>query len=233
MHNNSLFKKKILQFIDKQGISKAQFYRTTGITRSTLDKETGLSEENLSKFFASYPEVSLDWLLTDSGDMIKSDLSEVREESHVYKLRTDKILEHQSIPLYEIESTLGIMPVFNNINNQKPIDHLYIPNAPKCDGAIYATGDSMYPLIKSGDIQAFKIITDYENDIFWGEKYIISIDISGDEFLTTKFVQRSDKGDEYIKIVSQNKNHQDKDVRIDKIRAMALVKMVVRYETSM
>lgn len=232
----SNIKERVLQIPEFKGITKAKFFNEIGMSYGNFtgkSKETPLNSNAISNISSIYPDIDLKWLITGDGDMIKKEFRGVKESNQVYKLRTDKILDHQSIPLYDIESTLGIMPVFNNINNQQPIDHLYIPNAPKCDGAIYATGDSMYPLIKSGDIQAYKIITDFKNDIFWGEKYILSIDLAGDEFLTTKFVQKSDKGDDYIKIVSQNKNHQDKDVKISKIRAMALVKMVVRYETSM
>lgn len=229
----SLIIENIMQIIDYKSINKSKFYRQTGLSNVFLDKVKDVGVSKIEQILKTYPEINPEWLITGKGDMIKEDFTGLNESNQVYKLRTDRILDHQSIPLYDIESTLGIMPVFNNINNQQPIDYLYIPNAPKCDGAIYATGDSMYPLIKSGDIQAYKIITDLQNDIFWGEKYILSIDLDGDEFLTTKFVRKSDKGNDYIKIVSQNKNHQDKDIKISKIRAMALVKMVVRYETSM
>lgn len=63
-----------------------------------------------------------------------------------------------------------------------------------------------------------------------GEKYVLSLELGGDEFITTKFVQRSEK-ENHIKLVSQNKHHQDKDIPLSKVRAIALVKLSIRLET--
>jgi phage repressor protein C with HTH and peptisase S24 domain len=92
-------------------------------------------------------------------------------------------------------------------------------------------GDSMYPLLKNGDIVAYRKVEDIENDIFWGEMYLLSIDVGEEEFVTVKYIQKSEKGVEYIKLVSENKHHQDKDVQLKKIRALALIKATIRLNT--
>lgn len=65
----------------------------------------------------------------------------------------------------------SIVPLFQNSDEIKPIDHISIPNLPKCDGAVYVAGDSMYPLLKSGDIVMYKEVIDIKN-IFTGDKCI-------------------------------------------------------------
>ena len=103
------------------------------------------------------------------------------------------------------------------------------PDLPKCDGAIYIVGDSMYPLLKSGDIVLYKQLKDI-GDIFWGDMYLLSIDIDGEEYITVKYIQKSER-EGYVKLVSQNPHHADKEVAVDRIRALALVKASIRMNS--
>ena len=52
----------------------------------------------------------------------------------------------------------------------------------------------MYPLLKSGDIVLYKQLNDI-NDIFWGDMYLLSIDIDGEEYVTVKYIQKSERPD--------------------------------------
>jgi phage repressor protein C with HTH and peptisase S24 domain len=89
----------------------------------------------------------------------------------------------------------------------------------------------MYPLLKSGDIIMYKQIHNMQDGIFWGEMYLISIDQDGDEMVTVKYIQKSDKGEKWIKLVSQNKHHDDRDVSLSKVRALALIKASIRINS--
>lgn len=148
-----------------------------------------------------------------------------------FRLRTDRPLDNQSIPLYNLEATAGLVALFRDQNDIDPIDSIRIPNLPKCDGAVFVAGDSMYPLLKSGDIVMYKKVTDILNDIFWGQMYLISLASNGDEYVMVKYIQKSPKGEDYVTLVSENRHHQDKDVLITKIRALALIKGSVRINT--
>ena len=108
-------------------------------------------------------------------------------------------------------------------------NYIHIPNLPKCDGAIYVVGDSMYPLLKSGDIVLYKQLNSL-NDVFWGDMYLLSIDIDGEEYVTVKYIQKSEK-EGCIKLVSQNPHHADKDVEMGRVRALALVKASIRMNS--
>ena len=226
MKNFSTQKDRILQFIDSKGLSKNKFYKETGIANGTLDKKSGLSMDSVEKFYSRYNEINPEWLLTGEGNMLKDE-----DETQVYKLRTDKEVPDQSIPLYNIEAAAGLVELFQNHGKTNVIDTIKIPNLPKCDGAVFVTGDSMYPLLKSGDIVAYKEIQDFENDIFWGEMYLISVEVAGEEWISVKYLQKSEKGEQYVKLVSQNQNHQPKDVKLSKIRALALIKASIRINS--
>ncbi len=87
----------------------------------------------------------------------------------------------------------------------------------------------MYPLLKSGDIVLYKQLRDLD-DIFWGDMYLLSIDIDGEEYITVKYIQKSERPG-YVKLVSQNPHHADKEVAQERIRALALVKASIRMNS--
>ena len=60
----------------------------------------------------------------------------------------------------------------------------------------------MYPILKSGDIVGFKEISSFSN-VIYGEMYLVSFNIDGDEYLAVKYVNRSEI-DGCIKLVSYN-----------------------------
>lgn len=218
-------------------LNQSEFAKEIGVTQ----KDVSLLESGNKKFI---PNKYIDYLVKNDFDMntifnddldlkkkLNDDNNRFNENTTVYKLRTDSNREIQHIPLFNIEATAGLVDLFQNNSDQSPIDTIKIPNLPKCDGALYVSGDSMYPLLKSGDIVAYKQIQDFKNDVFWGEMYLVSVEVGGEEYVSVKYVQKSDKGEDYIKLVSQNQHHQPKDVKLKKVRAMALVKASIRINS--
>ncbi len=210
---------------------------------SRFAKLTGTSEANIRNYIngrqpkfdflsavADKFEINYEWLFTGVGE-IEHTTNIVNDPQAIYGLRTDPTLESQQIPLYDIEAAAGLIPLFKDPKSGLTNQHLTIPGVPKCDGAVFVTGDSMYPLLKSGDIIAYKEIKDLPDQIFWGEMYLLSIDYGEEEYVTVKWVQKSEKGIEYIKLVSENRHHQPKDVQLKKVRAMAIIKASVRINS--
>ncbi|MCK0201114.1 S24 family peptidase [Ornithobacterium rhinotracheale] len=148
--------------------------------------------------------------------------------------KTRDALSHiQEVPLYNFEATMGLKELFSGGKSSAAIlDTIKIPNLPKCDGAIFVTGDSMYPLLKSGDIVLYKEMP--LDSIFYGEMYLLSYRVDEwEEYITVKYVQKSELGGEYLKLVSQNQHHQPKDVLARDISAIALIKASIRINTMM
>lgn len=208
-----------------------EFAYFLGIKPQTLSSWYSRNTFDIELLYAKCVNVNPDFLFTGHGSVLKNSMV-LNEASEVYHLKTDKhISDHQIIPLYNIEATAGIVTLFKDSDSYEPIDTLSIPNLPKCDGAVYVTGDSMYPLLKSGDIIIYKQVHDIANNIYFGEMYLLSIRSNGDDYVTVKFIQKSDKGEKYVKLVSQNQHHQPKDIPISKIAALALIKASVRINS--
>lgn len=72
------------------------------------------------------------------------------------------------------------------------------------------------------------------DSIFYGEMYLLAYQIDGwEEYITVKYVQKSELGDDYLKLVSQNQHHQPKDVKKAPITAIAIIKASIRINTMM
>ena len=208
-------------------MTQEQLAQHLGIGKAALSMietgKAGLSTRNKNIFVQDF-NVNPEWIETGKGKIFNAE-----PDFTPYTHRTDKSLPLQSVPLYSIEGTAGLVPLFAEESTAKPINFIHIPNLPKCDGAIYIVGDSMYPLLKSGDIILYKQLNDVR-DVFWGDMYLLSLDIDGEEYITVKYVQKSEH-EGYIRLVSQNQHHADKEVEISRIRAIALIKASVRMHT--
>lgn len=209
------------------GMTQEQLAQRLGVGKAALSMietgKTGLSSRNRHILVQEF-NVNLDWIDTGRGRMF-----DVEPAMQPFLRRTDSSLPMQSVPLYSIEGSAGLVPLFADQEQFQPVNYIHIPNLPKCDGAIYVVGDSMYPLLKSGDIVLYKQLHDLR-DIFWGDMYLLSMDIDGEEYITVKYIQKSERED-YVKLVSQNPHHADKEVSMSRIRAIALVKASIRINS--
>jgi len=221
-------KERVIQIAEKQGIAKEKFFEKIGMTYGNFKgkaKETPLNSDALANILSNFPQVDPGWLITGIGEMYKPQPTQIKL---IGQEKAARRVKEQDVPLYDIKATAGIVELLTERTPTKhiPIDYIHIPNLPKCDGALPISGDSMYPLLKSGDLALYKEVHDHRN-IIWGEMYLISIIHNGDEFFFVKFIQKGDQ-EGWIKLVSQNSNHQAMEFPQDSIKALALVKATVR-----
>ena len=133
------------------------------------------------------------------------------------------------VPLYDIDAAANLRTLMGD-KASNILGMISIPNIPSCDGAVYVRGDSMYPILKTGDIVAYKMVNDLQA-LVDGEMYLVNLEIDGDEYLTVKYVHRSSKGDGWVQLASYNPHHGPMDVKVENIKAIALVKFSVRINT--
>ena len=204
-----------------------QIGASKGVLSRAIQNSTDIQAKWICKIVENYPQFSSEWLLTGEGEMLKSS-SEVKP-AHTFALSTDRRLDVQDIPLYDLSATAGLMAIFTD-NHINPEDYLRVPNLPPVDGAIYVRGESMTPLLKSGDIIIYKRLELTLDSILWGQIYLLSFDAGGDTFTVVKYVQKSDRPD-HIRLVSQNERFQPKDIPLESIHALAIVKASITFHT--
>lgn len=225
----SLIKQNISLYLAKKGVSDYEYYKQSGTTRGILGQNNGISEENITRFLAYASDINHEWLLTGNGPMLKTAREDVQVEiTPIHQPRgTEKKENAQVVYLYDFEASAGLRALFDN-NRQNIIDTIKIPNLPKCDGAIHIVGDSMYPLLKSGDIILYKQMPLDINNLLYGEMYLLSYDIDGDDYIVVKYIRKSEKGEPFITLGSENPAHAPRDIDFRRITALALVKASVR-----
>ena len=130
-----------LRLMRKQlNMTQEQLAQRLGVGKAALSMietgKAGLSNRNKNILVQDF-NVNAEWLDSGTGKMFNAE-----PNLTAYSHRTDKSLPLQSVPLYSMEGTAGLVPLFSNEANIEPINHIHIPNLPKCDGAIYVVGDS-------------------------------------------------------------------------------------------
>lgn len=208
-----------------------------GISKSTLSNWVSRDSLDYDKVFSKCEHINIDWLLTGRGSMLRENQQPENEPEPVKSPQiqilhhpkvSEKKITQQSIPLYDVSVAANLKTVFDN-KDQNILGEISMPDIPRCDGAVYVRGDSMYPLLKSGDIVGYKEIHDFSN-VIYGEMYIVAYDIEGDEYVCVKYINRSEQ-DGCVKLVSYNPHHDPKDIQVTRITAMALVKFSIRMNT--
>lgn len=218
----SPIKDRILKFAETLGISKREFYATISVSRGTLESKTGITEDVVAKFIAKYPDVSIEWLITGEGNMLKNS---------VHSQQSDRL-----IPLYEdVASIGGINSISASMDGVMPSSE-FIDAGDWFRGATAAIrhyGDSMleYP---SGCIIVLKEVHD-KRQVVWGRNYCIETQ----EFRITKKLQRGNQDHCYTAYSTNTSTypdghliHEPISIEVDDIRRLFLVMGCVIKEQS-
>ena len=169
--------------------------------------------------------ISSEWLLRGEGEMQRHKIEIIHHPPY-------NDIGTGLIPVYDINVAANLQTLFTN-DRQNIVGQIKIPNAPDCDGAIYVRGDSMYPLVKTGDLIAFKQLNAIDS-VISGEMYLVDFQINGDDFLVVKYVQEEEEEEEdnsNLRLVSYNQHHKDIVIPSSAVRAVALVKIVIRVNS--
>lgn len=227
---------RIGKYIETKGISYYAFENAIGASRGSISKAVkegkSIGSSILENILTIYPDLNPVWLLTGKGEMLTTEDNQIAniEIGEQFPLKTDRRIDLQNVPLYELDASAGLVALFADQNRRAPISHIQIPDLPPCDGAVYVRGDSMYPLLKSGDIVLYKEIPNGTSGILWGEMYLLSFNIDGESYISIKYIQKADD-DHFVRLVSHNPNYSPKDIPADSIQALALIKASVRFNT--
>lgn len=201
-----------------------------GISRSTLCNWSVRNSIDFPLLLEKLKDVDYNWLLTGKGEPVHREKycenDPVKGEVEIlHNSKTVEATDDRSVDLYDIAAAANLKTLLTD-RHQYVVGKIIIPSIPKCDGAVYVSGDSMYPILKSGDIIGFKEISSMDY-LIYGEMYLISFHIDGDDYLAVKYVNKSDKPG-FIRLVSYNPHHEPMDLPVTNIQAMAIVKFSVR-----
>ena len=119
--------KKIIQFIDSKGISQRQFTLQCNMSEGVLRRGNNIGSGYLKIIKTNYPELNMNWLLFDEGEMLLDGQNLMNETSNGNKKEceyckylekelknTEKILEAKEETIQILKHQLGIVDKGNS-----------------------------------------------------------------------------------------------------------------------
>ena len=185
MQEKSQIKQKILLYLTKKGITPYEFYKISGVTRGILTQNNGINEDNLARFLAYASDVNPEWLLTGEGEMLKTNRISRHnpvEQVPVVEYKDSEIPQVKQIsepqnnhmrPRIPLNAAAGGLSVALSSVSESECEQMpVIPSLPKYDFTIVARGESMEPVIESGDELACRFIRE-SAFIQWGRIHVL------------------------------------------------------------
>lgn len=215
-----------------KGITPYEFYKISGVTRGILTQNNGINEDNLARFLAYAKDVNPEWLLSGSGEILKTNRS-LGTNSHIEDYATEyKITKNNSFaqeatvetrPRIPFDAAAGslsdaIASVSNDDCEQIPV----IPTFPRYDFTIIARGDSMEPQYLSGDELACLFIKE-RSFVQWGRAHVLD---TAQGVVVKRIFDAGDR----ILCKSNNPDYPDFSIPKTDIYHMALVVGYIRIE---
>lgn len=200
-------KDRLLQFIDYTGLEIAVFERSIGLSNGAVHKMgEGTRNSTIDKISVKYPDLNIVWLKTGVGNMLLSD--ERNEKTITVNQTAISPNNRKGALIYDIDATCGLNGRDIEFTDEKVIGSIDAPEINPESKIIFATGDSMLPLIASGDRVVIRKIEswDYFN---YGQVYLIITN----EYRLIKRVRRHPKDAENLILLrSENPNYDDIDL---------------------
>ena len=200
-------KDRLLQFIDYTGLEIAVFERSIGLSNGAVHKMgEGTRNSTIDKISVKYTDLNIVWLKTGVGNMLLSD--ERNEKTITVNQKAISPNNRKGALIYDIDATCGLNGRDIEFTDEKVIGSIDAPEINPESKIIFATGDSMLPLIASGDRVVIRKIEswDYFN---YGQVYLIITN----EYRLIKRVRRHPKDAENLILLrSENPNYDDIDL---------------------
>jgi hypothetical protein len=76
---------RIIEYLTSKGLSKYQFYKSTGLSNGFLDKEGSIGTDSCEKISYVYPDLNILWLITGKGEMINPETAKNDDLGSVLK----------------------------------------------------------------------------------------------------------------------------------------------------
>lgn len=103
---NETIKDRLIKFLSHLQIGQGKFEKNCGMSNGTINNiKDGLSSPNLSKIRKAYPNLSLEWLITGEGSMLK-------DESNSIIIGAYDSNELAQVPFVSIAATASFVETF-------------------------------------------------------------------------------------------------------------------------
>jgi len=209
--NSAPIKQRILEYIEYKGLKKGEFFAQINVSPSNFRSKSLKSEvggEVIAKILSLYEEINPLWLLNGKGSMLYSyNPCEQLQKSHIED-GTGVLL-----PVYNSEASAGGGEL--TLSSEYVVDEIMVPFAREGDTTLTIVGNSMNPIINSGDLAVTRQLSNWQEYVEYGKIFIV---VTVDEVFC-KVVQKSGK-ENHFTLHSYNESYDDFDVPKKYINSM-------------
>jgi len=208
---------RIKEYIDYKGISVAAFEKSVGMSNGSfggqLRANKAIRSDNIESILKSYPELNPNWVFRGEGSMIVHSSDDLHRDGSGTQAS-------YGIPLIPVEAVASYQRGLKLEDTQRYL----VPDFRNANFLINVTGDSMYPTYKSGDIIACQYIKEVKF-LIWGKPHLIYSELG-------PIIARVYSGEDEHTILckSDNENYPPFPIPKTEIRAIALIKGLIRPE---
>lgn len=200
-------------YFKSKNLSNEEVARSIGMVNKTFsNKLAGIRAFNIDELktiLLQYEDLSPEWLLTGNGNMLKSNKA--------------PSLYHCIKYYPSVNYSVGGIEFLDN-PSERSID-IVLPNFPNSKFAINAYGDSMEPVIKSGQIV---ILSEWIEDfIDYGKIYLV---VTKKGYRAIKYVKPG-SDNEHILCKSENTEYDPFEIAINDIHKLYLVDGLISKES--
>lgn len=204
---------KKVQFV--KNLTQEEIAESIGYSRSRISVEMKKDNPTIERLIvATYPDVFNDTKAEEHGFSYVS----VRR-----KLKSEPKAEQ--IPIYDVPIDASFLERYRDDGPDfQPIGFLNIPKLRNCNFAAVISGNSMYPIMKSGTMAVCRMVDnlDYFDE---GEMYFIS---TANGFETVKYVQSGDAPDE-LKLIPHNEKIKATTIKKSMVLRMCIVEAWLNF----
>lgn len=229
---------RIKQIALNEDITIGALERVIGASKGVLSRAiangTDIQSKWLQAIVENYPQYSAQWLLTGDGEMLNTNRPSSHnpvEQIHIVEYNGSEISQVKQIseppkehtrPRIPLDAAAGSLSVALSSVSERECEQMpIIPSLPKYDFTIVARGESMEPVIESGDELACRFITE-SAFIQWGRIHVL-------DTAQGIVVKRIFDSDGHILCRSDNKGYPDFPISKEEIYHMALVVGLLRH----
>lgn len=161
-------KDRLKEIRDYAGMGQTNFEKHTGIASGYFNKIKGsIGSDTLLKIAKKYPEISLDWVITGEGPMLK-------EESDSLSAAEKVPDNYRLVPLYNLDAVGGL-----HGSNLATLDNQYVEelvpfeDARVGDVSLWVTGESMIPTCPPGSKILIRKVVDWREYFGFGNMFVL------------------------------------------------------------